>query len=213
LIKADIKLSLETIDVEEIIGKKSKRLLKSKRNYKKLMEAKDKLVLFASPRIAWVRYKIIEINDCKVVLEGGIELNNCKVASILHGCTELAACVCTIGPDVEITALEYAKKGDMFLSLMLDRMASWATNATRDCFLSWVKNELNTKEGLTITRYLYPGTKAWPITDQQLLFRLLDEEAEKVGVKINESHLMSPVKSMSFIFGIMPCKGKIKKTR
>ncbi|MBS1237791.1 MAG: vitamin dependent methionine synthase, partial [Deltaproteobacteria bacterium] len=64
-----------------------------------------------------------------------------------------------------------------------------------------LRNTLSKRYGLEGLSYLGPGQlKDWPLDEQQPLFSLLGEVERAVGVRLSESLLMIPRKSLSGIY-------------
>ena len=59
-----------------------------------------------------------------------------------------------------------------------------------------------TARGLGTGMRASPGQEGWSIWQQQMLFGLLS--AEEIGVRLTESCLMLPRKSVSFVIGLGP---------
>jgi cobalamin-dependent methionine synthase I len=56
------------------------------------------------------------------------------------------------------------------------------------------------RNGQRVTYRFSPGYCDWPVTEQKKLFRFL--EAERIGVRLLDSCLMQPRKTISGIFGL-----------
>lgn len=52
-----------------------------------------------------------------------------------------------------------------------------------------------------LTRIYLPGENAWPIADQAILFRLLRAKEPALSVRLNDSLMMDPENSLSFVIG------------
>ena len=65
--------------------------------------------------------------------------------------------------------------------------------------LEIIQKEADSKNFKT-TNTVSPGNCGWPINDQEKLFRLLPENF--LGITLNSSGMMTPVKSISGIVGI-----------
>jgi len=107
----------------------------------------------------------------------------------------IAACICTLGNQLEVTCKDISDNGDMYNSMMLDSIGvSLLDNLAETCqsFL----NERATEMGLFGSCRIGPGYMNMPIQVQEQLFQLVDSSA--VDVKLNNSLVMNPVKSLSF---------------
>jgi hypothetical protein len=61
-----------------------------------------------------------------------------------------------------------------------------------------IKRDMET-DGLKITNRYSPGYCGWPVSDQQILFALMGQNI--CDIRLSESSLMMPVKSVSGIIG------------
>lgn len=56
------------------------------------------------------------------------------------------------------------------------------------------------EQNLQTTKYFTPGTFEWDINQQKNIFKIIP--ADKIGVKLTESCMILPMKSLSWIVGI-----------
>ncbi|SCZ78119.1 hypothetical protein [Acidaminobacter hydrogenoformans] len=66
-------------------------------------------------------------------------------------------------------------------------------------FKGFNEETIGKKTGLT--RLYLPGENAWPISDQATLFRLLRVKEPALSVSLNDSLMMDPENSLSFVIG------------
>lgn len=141
----------------------------------------------------------------KVVLAGGLTL---KDAAGFHESQSvfLAAAVATLGPHLETRCRELSQKGDLFAATLMD--------AVGIAFL----DELGAKVHHGLTRRatdlalfcscrLGPGLNGFPFEGQRLIFNMVDAAA--IGVSLNDSLVMQPVKSISFLTSLGPTPGRL----
>lgn len=107
--------------------------------------------------------------------------------------------VCTIGPDMEEWSKEAAVKGEPLESYFIDAAASAIAEKCADYIHAFISKKME-RLGLKITNRYSPGYCQWSVSEQQKLFSLLPEGF--CGIKLTESSLMKPVKSVSGIIGI-----------
>jgi hypothetical protein len=86
-----------------------------------------------------------------------------------------------------------------------DFMKSYCLDVIKEIVLrsaiSYLKNYLTRTYALGHLSRMNPGSLAsWPITQQKELFSIFDNVEDLIGVKLTESCLMIPVKSVSGIF-------------
>ena len=73
-----------------------------------------------------------------------------------------------------------------------------------------IRDEGVQQDGWASTCSYSPGQYKWTIEEQRVIFSMID--SSKIGVKLNESCLMVPFKSISSVYGFGP-EDKIDKTR
>lgn len=108
---------------------------------------------------------------------------------------KVALCICTIGPRIERESARRMKDGELMKSLILDAIGSEAVEqVARQTYNLLCKKarELD----LWPSKRFSPGYKFWDIKEQRYIFRAIP--GGKIGVKLNESCMMIPIKSVSY---------------
>jgi hypothetical protein len=125
-------------------------------------------------------------NGCSVSLPG-------KLPDSQAGC--LAALVCTLGPGLEEAGRDLHRQGKILEALFLDAAGTALLEALgqRAYDLLGARARLH---GLFPGCRFAPGYETMPLTEQALLFRLVDAAA--IGVRLNRHLVMIPNKSLSF---------------
>jgi len=102
--------------------------------------------------------------------------------------------VMTAGPELERTA---SSSGDLLKQYYLEEMA----NVALENAAAWLAVRLGTRWGFPSLASMDPGSlEDWPITEQPNLFSLLGDTERLIGVRLTDSMLMLPRKSISGIF-------------
>jgi hypothetical protein len=102
--------------------------------------------------------------------------------------------VITAGPELEHAA---SSSGDLLQQYYLEEMA----NLALENGAAWLRDRLGARWGFTALASMDPGSlEDWPITEQPKLFSLLGDTERLIGVRLTDSMLMLPRKSMSGIF-------------
>jgi hypothetical protein len=102
--------------------------------------------------------------------------------------------VVTIGNKLKEKAGE---SKDLIKEFYFDIIGNIALSATR----KFLGKQLQSRYGLDGMSFMSPGSLAdWPIEEQKPLFSLFGEEETPIGVKLNQSLLMLPAKSISGIY-------------
>lgn len=110
-----------------------------------------------------------------------------------------AAFVCSIGQALERVARERLTGDDPLSGYVLDAVGSVAVDALGDN-LERELAEFIRPRGWRITNRFSPGYCTWPTADQRTLFAILPDAP--AGVRLSESALMSPIKSISGVIGL-----------
>lgn len=103
--------------------------------------------------------------------------------------------IVTIGSAIEEQADRYIQERELTAAMILDAFGSAAVEAAAVSATHKICSEFD-RRGLAPGRRLSPGYPRWPITQQRLLFDQF--EGATAGVLLNESHVMTPRKSISF---------------
>ena len=97
--------------------------------------------------------------------------------------------VYTIGEDFEKEIEKLIESGMAFPAMVLDKVGI----VTLDMYRKHIMKEIYEVSGLSVKKYVYPGTKTHPVSFQKEIY-------ENVGlntVKINEYNQLYPVKSVA----------------
>ena len=200
----EFQLQPDDFNFEKAPYEKSKRLLKSERNRQTYEEAKGDLFRLIKPVVGWNIFQIDSFKDGKVILTDGTKIGGGPVVPVIKGAVEIILGICSIGPAVEEQTREYMKNKNMFKGVILDSLASWAVDKTRKKFCNWITKNIHMNEGYRTSIMLSPGESEWLITEQSVIFKLLKQEAQEIGVRLTESMLMIPLKSLSLLIGAGP---------
>ena len=130
---------------------------------------------------------------------GDIVLESRKLARLLQRCDMVAVFALTIGSYLEDMVAYLAEKGLILQATVLDAIGS----GTAEKLAAQVEAKIRMNagvEGLVISRRFSPGYCDWDVSQQELIFRALDDNA--TGIKLTDSMLMVPRKSVSGVIGI-----------
>ncbi len=111
----------------------------------------------------------------------------------------IALGLCTVGEELENRVTQLQQKGDLARAIILDAMGSVAAESAAD-FLNLQICEMCKKKGWGCSERFSPGYGNWPLEGQRFIFSLLP--AERIKVKLNQSCMMIPRKSVSFAISI-----------
>jgi len=194
----NIPLKIESKNILKKAGyadetQSSRRINQSIENF---LTKADKLikvkVIYAKVDLGDISGNRIKIND-KFVIASKI------LKETLDGCKSAFLFIATIGAELESDVSKLMREGHSVESLILDAIGSEAAESLTHSFCRTLSDEVNS-QGLAITQPFSPGYCDWDIEEQKILFFLLD--GEKIGVKLTDSFMMIPRKSVSGIIGI-----------
>lgn len=150
-------------------------------------------------------YRILELAQ---VTAGGIQLvdGTCfkspKLAKVMADAEAVCCFMATVGSavDAEIQLLmDDRRYADAYV---LDAMGSMSVENIVDQFYQRMARRQEEKDGGVTLRFS-PGYCDWPIKQQRPLFQIF-ADMDTPKVVLNESCLMSPRKSVSGLFGLLP---------
>jgi Vitamin B12 dependent methionine synthase, activation domain len=161
------------------------------------LKALQDLAAIAQPLIEpKVLYKICYIEEklAQGVIVEGLHLSSKVLRKNLDKIERIFPFVITIGS-------KFTEKldacSDLLEKFYLDTIGNVALNQVR----LELKNRLKAEYGIEKTAFMAPGSLPdWPLEEQRPLFKLLGEVTASIGVKLTESLLMLPAKSVSGIY-------------
>jgi hypothetical protein len=192
-----------TIENDELVtllgGQKKMGLPKSIR--KKVTSARQKLQKLIKPSLHYRIVKPSAMDNDVVQLDETVEFTSAKLAKTLKNAEKIVCFVGTIGTGVENEINRLLDKQKLADAYILDAMASVAVENMIDRFQDLMENRCSA-EDRTVTLRFSPGYCDWPVTQQKKLFDIFDPK--QLNVKLMDSCLMKPRKSVSGVFGITP---------
>lgn len=141
----------------------------------------------------------LSIKECETIFNGeGKNEKDTPVEHIFTQADNLALFALTMGSEVSEIIGELFKDNEFALGSMLDAVASLAADKAVEVYETYFFNELSERDLATpdtcVLSYS-PGYCGWHISGQKKLFQYL--EPEKIGISLNDSFLMTPLKSVT----------------
>lgn len=196
--RADIDIDVESLLA--FMGYSDERPA-SKRLIETAHEIRGRCLDLVRPRSVYGVHEIGEA-DGGVVRIGDVEFKGKILKKVLGGSVIAAVAVGTVGGDIDDEIERLNSKGDTISALILDTMGLLVLMRSRISFLRELYDREARPRGFSITPPYGPGQCHWDIREQGELFTLVD--AGSVGVRLTESSLMVPKKSVSGIIGLGP---------
>lgn len=191
------------ISVDDVIRKQNAKpeILKQRSPYLYTIAEKalaDSYELF-DPFIMYEVCEIEKIDGENLILDNGTHINGKVVQKHLQNAKYLLVCAGTISDKLEKKVSE-SFKSDASYALALDAAGIAAMGNLSSQAKKFFKENIIPKN-CAVTMALNPGMTDWPISEgQPLLFSILSKISDRI--KLTETCLMRPSKSVSFIFGI-----------
>ncbi len=160
----------------------------------------EELAPLAEPRGLYRIDRLQRLDRRELLTESGARFRG-AVAGFLAGAHRVAAFVVTIGPQLENLARRWLKSGDVMRGTIADAIASEAVESAAGQLQQIVARQVADDDASVTPRYS-PGYCGMNVDQQQPLFAWLP--AERIGVRLSESCLMTPIKSISGLIGIGP---------
>ena len=146
------------------------------------------------------KIKQISFSDGRVDLENDFVINfNNLIINLLKGTNCLVLGVVTVGSTLENNVSELFARGEYPRAIALDAVGTVAIETLSKYVRNLICQEVKDRN-LQITRHFSPGYNDWDINQQKVIFEIIP--AGKIGVKLTESCMMLPRKSLSWAIGI-----------
>jgi len=148
---------------------------------------------------SYVIRDIESVQESRVSIENSITLESKVISRLLKRCDTVAVFVLTIGNHLEDMVAYLAENGLVLQAAVLDAIGS-GTAEQLAVFVEDRIRESATSRGFVISRRFSPGYCDWDVSQQEMIFKAMQEDT--AGVRLTEGYLMLPRKSISGIIGI-----------
>jgi len=147
-----------------------------------------------------LRLPIKEIKGAKVTVGEDLMFESQHLAKFLRNCGEIVLIAATAGDGI-IDAIEKDIACDNVThGVVLDAAASEMVDASLDWIMDYFNRTLLREKRRLLSKRYSAGYGDLPLEAQKTMYRLL--ELEKIGVRITESCILVPEKSVTAITGI-----------
>lgn len=151
------------------------------------------------PKLLYKRVSIEEIRHEKLILEDGNSLSGRLITDHFAPASEVLVILCTIGSQLEEEVTRSMEK-ETLQALALDDYGSAAVEALANSACRRFEEE-GKSQHLNTSIPLSPGMEGWPVEiGQPQIFRILP--SDEIDVRLTDSYLMIPRKSLSMIIGV-----------
>jgi len=142
--------------------------------------------------------ELIASNSLLVVDEHEFGIGK-TVAKELRNATSVAFFICTAGEAISHQGAALLKGDNPVLGYVFDVLGSMIVEAATDLMQQEIK-QMAAASGYLITNRYSPGYCKWSVADQHKLFSFFSDGC--CGIRLTDSALMYPVKSVSGIIGM-----------
>jgi hypothetical protein len=149
------------------------------------------------PRWQW-RCFPLEHSDGELLLSGNIPLSGNNAALMLAECDQCVLLACTLGAEYDMW-LRQLQRRDMTRAVMLDALGSSLVEAACDAASAEIAARFPASY---LTDRFSPGYGDLPLALHPQLLQLV--EAQRIGLGMTPSFLLTPQKSVTAIIGIAP---------
>lgn len=197
----DFAASFDAEKVFRLLGAREGRRVSasSRRRVHNLSQDMDALV---DPRLSYRTLTLAGVNQGGIELEDGTCFKSPKLARAMASADRVCCFVATLGPELEMKVHRLMQLRRHADACVLDALGSMSAESIVEQFYQRMAQRL-AKENRGVTLRFSPGYCDWPLAQQQPLFALFANQAP-LRVELNQSCLMSPRKSVSGLFGIVP---------
>lgn len=166
-----------------------------------LKRVRDEIAMcqdYLNPVVYYDYFNIKSKKDNKIILENGVEFEGEFISEKLLKCNKIIAMVITLGAGVNKVIDNAFNEGDYLKSLIVDNIATEAIGHVNKIF--WQKIVDNIKNSdVGLTQALSPGDAKWELQEQAKIFKCMGDDFSEV--KLNDSFLMIPSKSLAQVYG------------
>ncbi|MDT3701063.1 MAG: Vitamin B12 dependent methionine synthase activation subunit [Thermincola sp.] len=165
--------------------------------HREIMEEAKGLV---RPTAIWCEAAVGKIGEQEVILADGQKLASRLLAKAARTAEKFILFTMTIGNAMDDRAAEYHKAGKVMETFIIDAVGTAYITKSALAALERI-NELCHSNGLETTFPMGPGHSYWSeMGDMKTIFNIL--RPERVNLKLTESNLMIPRKSVAMVLGV-----------
>ncbi|MEI8172282.1 MAG: methionine synthase [Deltaproteobacteria bacterium] len=143
---------------------------------------------------------ILKKGASEIILEGDIRIDSHQLAVFLRNCSEMIIMGATAGSDIVNAIQEDTSGGDITRGVVFDATASEMADAALDWIMDYFNRSLRRENKKLLQKRFSAGYGDLLLENQTTLYKLL--QLDRLGVRITESCILIPEKSVTAITGI-----------
>jgi len=176
-----------------------------------MLEGKRGICIDAlEPAAIYDKFDIDTIEGDLVYFKSGHIFNGPNISRILEGSEIAVIFIFTLGKKIDDLINGGRDSGDTLGTIIMDAITTSMLGTLGAHAGKIIKDNNLTQKNYGATCTYSPGQYKWTIEEQKEIHKMVD--GSKIGVRLNESFLMIPFKSISGIYGFGP-EDKINRTR
>lgn len=179
------------------------RLSKNSENNEAMLEACRKMYTkYGTIFRPLFRYGVFKITEkdpegLRIVFHDGSSFSGKGIFRLLRNSERAALYVITLGEEAD-NGIRRLEGEDFLEGYLLNAAASALIEGVQAKGRELIEAEA-VKESLHLTKRFSPGYPGWDLPEQEILLSMLN--AEEAGMRLTESFLMLPMKSLSGVYG------------
>ncbi len=146
------------------------------------------------------RFPVIERSSSRTLLPEDVAFESHDLASFLDGCNEIALIAATAGKDIIGAIQKAAAEDQLTRGVVFDAVASETVDAALDWIAAYLRQVLRRENKAPRRGRFSAGYGDFTLENQKRIFELL--ELQRIGVRINESFILIPEKTVTAVVGI-----------
>ncbi|MFA5087482.1 MAG: methionine synthase [Candidatus Omnitrophota bacterium] len=148
------------------------------------------------------RVAVASVSSSQVQLSSGLVFRSQRLAEFLQECDEILLMGATAGREI-VEAIQANSAGDnIACAVVLDAVASEIVDKALDWIMAYFNRDLRRASRCLTRRRYSAGYGDFLLENQQIICKTLG--MKKMGVVVNERHILVPEKSVTAIAGIGP---------
>jgi hypothetical protein len=154
------------------------------------------------PQLSYRNLEIAGVKRGDIQLSDGTCFKSPKLARALAGAKTVCCFLATVGTAVDMEIQSLMQRRRFADAYVLDAMGSMSAENVVEQFYQRMARKQKERNAAVTLRFS-PGYCDWPIQQQRPLFKLF-AKTDTPDVSLNASCLMTPSKSVSGLFGLLP---------
>lgn len=201
MILENFKKSFDSGKVMRLLGAKQGRRV-SAAALRRVDLMTEELENILKPQLSYRVLELMEVDRSGILLVDGTRFKSPKLAKALVGAEAVCFFLATVGPAVDVQIESLMQKKRYADAYVLDALGSMSAENVVEQFYHRAAHQQAAKNGGVSLRFS-PGYCDWPIEQQRPLFALF-ENTQAPDVVLSDTCLMTPRKSVSGLFGLLP---------